>query len=126
MNLVLLTGRFTSEPELKTTNSGVECMSFSLAVDRGYKDKDGERITDFVPCKAWKQTAVFIDKYFSKGDGITVQGRFESRKYQDKDGNNRTAYEINVTNAEFPLSRKDTSSSQNALQGNVVDDDLPF
>lgn len=133
MNSVQLTGRLTAEPELNTTSSGIEVISFMIAVDRGFKDKDGNRMTDFLPIKAWRGTAAFIAKYFKKGDGITISGRIESRKYQDKDGNNRTAYEIIAEQTEFPLSKK-SGTEQNATYSNeptnldvdVSDDDLPF
>lgn len=133
MNNVQLTGRLTADPELKATNSGVEVVSFMIAVDRGFKDKDGNKTTDFLPVTAWRGTAAFVSKYFAKGDGITILGRIESRKYQDKEGNNRTAYEIIAEQVEFPLSKKSGNSFENnAANNNTTNldvdasDDLPF
>ena len=130
MNSVQLTGRLTADPELKTTNSGIEVISFQIAVDRGFKDKDGNKATDFLPITAWRGTAAFIAKYFKKGDGIGVVGRIESRKYQDSDGKNRTSYDIIAENVEFPLSKRSESTEQMSCSANInadaSDDDLPF
>lgn len=129
MNSIHLTGRLTTDPELRTTNSGVEVTSFQIAVNRNFKDKDGNETTDFLPITAWKGAAVFISKYFKKGDGITVSGRLESRKYQDADGKNRTAYDIVVEKAEFPLGKRNSEQQQNKslnLDVDTSDDDLPF
>ena len=138
MNKVLLTGRLTAAPEIKVTNSGVEVMSFSLAVDRGVKDKaTGNRITDFINCVAWRKTATFINAYFKKGDGIEVEGSIETRKYVDKNGDNRIAFEINVEKAGFTQGKAiDTEPSFSAptvpsapsddSQNFESDDDLPF
>lgn len=101
MNLGAWMGRFTADPELKTTPSGVEYCSFQLAIDRGFKDKEGNKQTDFLPFTAWRQTAAFIDKYFHKGDMIAIRGSVQSRKYDDKEGTKRTAYTIAVEHAEF-------------------------
>ena len=137
MNKVLLTGRLTANPEIKVTNSGVEVMSFSLAVDRGIKDKaTGNRITDFINCVAWRKTATFITAYFKKGDGIEIEGSIETRKYIDKNGENRTAFEINVEKAGFTQGKANTDSSfsvptvpsaaSNDSQNFESDEDLPF
>ena len=108
INTVILSGRLTAAPELKTTQSGVSVTSFTLAVDRAYKSGE-ERQTDFIPCVAWRGTAEFITKYFSKGNQIAVEGSIESRKYQDKNGNNRIAYEVIVNQAHFMESKKSES-----------------
>lgn len=138
MNKVLLTGRLTAAPEIKVTNSGVEVMSFGLAVDRGVKDKaTGNRITDFINCVAWRKTATFINAYFKKGDGIEIEGSIETRKYVDKNGDNRIAFEINVEKAGFTQGKaRDTEPSFSAptvpsapsddSQNFESDDDLPF
>lgn len=106
MNKIILAGRLTRSPELKTTNTGTEVMSFSLAVDRAYQKNGEEKQVDFINCTAWQKTAVFINQYFQKGDGIIIEGRLESRKYVDKDGNNRTAFEVVIDRVEFPQSKK--------------------
>ena len=92
MNNISLVGRLTADPELKQTQSGISVTSFSIAVDRpGSKDT-----TDFLPCVAWRQTAEFVCKYFRKGQRIGLIGKLTSRKYEDKNGNPRTAYELSL------------------------------
>ena len=142
MNIITLAGRLTAEPELKTTNSGLEVMSFTIAVNRRFA-KQGEQETDFINCVAWRKTAVFISTYFHKGDGINLVGRLESRKWTDSDGRNRTSYEVIVDNVEFPLGkgRNSTDNGYNQPQQNYtaqtaqandgfdelpLDEDMPF
>lgn len=94
LNIVALQGRLTHDLELKTTPNGVSVCAFSIAVDRDYKSADGEKQTDFINCVAWRGTAEFICKYFTKGQMLTLKGQVQTRRYTDKDGNNRTAFEI--------------------------------
>ena len=101
MNVVALIGRLTSTPEQKTTQNGVSVTSFSVAVDRAYHPKGAERQTDFINCVAWRGTAEFICHYFQKGQRIALQGSLQSRSYTDKNGNNRTVFEVVVDNAFF-------------------------
>lgn len=146
MNKVILTGRMVAEPELKTTASGIETTTFRIAVNRDYVKQGEERKADFFNVVAWRQTAVFICKYFHKGDGISLVGNLQSRQYEAKDGSNRYVVEVVAENVEFPLSKKsDNNSSQNTytppvqtppttappapsadFQDMPVDDDLPF
>lgn len=98
MNYVCLMGRLTSEPELKRTQTGKDVLSFTLAVDRGYGDK---KATDFLSCVAWEHTARFINQYFRKGSLIAVEGSIQTRSYEDKNGNKRTATEIVVSQTHF-------------------------
>lgn len=133
-NLVVLTGRLTHDAELKTTPSGVSVTSFNIAVDR--KGKQGEdRQTDFITIVAWRQTAEFVTKYFQKGSMIGIEGSIQTRKYTDKDGNNRTAFEVVASNVQFMESKKtnETTDNLNAFKNRakeldiLVDDaDLPF
>ncbi len=104
-NLVVLTGRLTANPELKTTPSGTSVCTFSIAVDRNYK-KGEEKQTDFINLIAWRQTAEFVSRYFQKGNLIGIEGSIQTRKYMDKDGVNRTAFEVVVNNAQFMESKK--------------------
>jgi single-strand DNA-binding protein len=104
-NLVVLTGRLTADPELKTTPNGISVCSFSIAVDRAYK-KGEEKQTDFINIVAWRQTAEFVSKYFGKGNLIGIEGSIQTRRYQDKDGNNRTAFEVVANNVQFVESKK--------------------
>ena len=93
LNSVIMTGRMVADPELRTTQSGVNVTSFRIAVTRNYKVND-EYLSDFFTVVAWRNTAEFVANHFKKGDGLTVQGRAEVRKYTDKDGNNRETVEI--------------------------------
>nr|DAP69789.1 MAG TPA: Single strand binding protein [Caudoviricetes sp.] len=106
MNNICITGRLTSVPEIKKTTSGVSVCSVSIAVDRDYK-VNGEKATDFIPCTFWRGTAEFVGKYFSKGDMIAVVGSLESRKYKDKDGNNRTVWEVKADKVNFCGGKKE-------------------
>ena len=105
MNVVCLLGRLTVTPELKTTQNGVSVTSFSVAVDRTYQPKGAERQTDFINCVAWRNTAEFICRYFQKGQRIALQGSLQSRSYTDKNGNNRTVFEVVIDNAFFAESK---------------------
>ncbi len=106
MNKVILMGRLTADPELKTTPNGISVTSFSLAVDRNYVKQGGERKTDFINVVAWRQRAEFICRYFTKGQLIALDGSIETRQYVDKNGNNRTAFEVVVENAYFTGDRR--------------------
>lgn len=140
-NLVVLTGRLTADPELKTTPSGVSVMSFTIAVQRSYKSGE-EPITDFIYIQAWRHTAEFIAKYFQKGSMIGIEGSIQTRRYTDKDGNNRTAFEVVANNVQFVESKRNNTdvsvptndplpalaqTINNAFsEVNANDDDLPF
>lgn len=129
-NLTVFTGRLTADAELKYTTNNIPVAAFDLAVERRYQ-KGGERITDFIKCVAWRNTAEFISKYFKKGDPITIQGELQTRKYTETDtGKTRTAYEIIVNDARFALTK---SNNESAPVSNdfteftpTSDDDLPF
>lgn len=123
INNVVLMGRLTANPEMRSTQSGVSCARFTLAIERDYKSGD-ERQTDFIPCVAWRQTAEFICKYFAKGRMIAVIGAVESNKYTDKDGNNRTAYDVLVTRASFCGEKAVEQTA--AVPAEQTDDELPF
>ena len=123
MNVVIMHGKITRDPELKTVGSGVECCSFTVAINRPV-GKDKEPITDFIPCTAWRKTAAFVSQYFHKGDGICVEGSLQSRKFTDKDGNNRTAYDVNVDRVEF--AEKKHGNDDNGGFVEVSDEQMPF
>lgn len=97
-NFTILVGRLTTDPELKTTPNGVSVTSFSIANDIGYGEN---KKTAFIPIVAWRGTAEFIAKNFAKGNLIGIQGSIQTRKYTDKDGNNRTVFEVVAEKAEF-------------------------
>ncbi len=108
LNHIVIMGRLTRDPELRTTQSGVNVASFSVAVERDFGGRDGgDRQTDFIDCVAWRQTGEFVSKYFHKGSMIVVSGRLQSRKWQDRDGNNRTNWEISADNVYFGEGRRD-------------------
>ena len=112
LNHITIMGRLVRDPELRRTGSGVAVASFCVAVDRDFAPKDGgERKADFITCVAWRQTGEFISKYFAKGRMIVVDGRLEMRDWTDRDGNKRTAAEINVDNAYFGDSKRDGDNS---------------
>lgn len=106
LNLVALMGRLTADPELRHTNNGIPVVSFTLAVDRRFKSGE-ERTADFINIVAWRQTADFVSKYFRKGQLVAVDGSIQTRRYQDKDGNNRTAFEVVASNVHFAESKRD-------------------
>lgn len=100
-NKVILMGRITHDIEIKTTPSGVAVTSFSIAVDRRVQSKDGEKVTDFIDCVAWRQTADFIARFFGKGKLILIEGELQTRTYTDKNGNNRNVVEVIADRASF-------------------------
>lgn len=122
LNKIILMGRLTRDPELKTTNSGLSVTSFALACDRDFKSQNGEKECDFINVQAWRQTAEFVCKYFSKGRMAVVEGRLQTRKYQDKDGNNRVATEIVADRVYFGDSKPDGEASNTGFHpaGNGV------
>ena len=143
-NLVVLTGRLTTAPELKTTQSGVPVTSFSIAVQRQYKQGE-EPITDFINIVAWRHTAELVTRYFKKGNMIGIEGSIQTRKYTDRDGNNRIAFEVLASNVQFVESKRSNTNvnihgtSEDPLktvsenlqnagfeQTDTSDDDLPF
>ena len=117
LNIVAIMGRMVKDPELKTTNSGKSVCSFRIANDSGYKDASGQSQTNWLDVTAWGKTAEFVCKYFQKGSLIAIDGRLQTRQYQDKNGQNRTVVEIVANNANFCGSKESTSPApQNAAQ----------
>jgi single-strand DNA-binding protein len=110
MNNITLLGRLTADPELKHTANQVPVVNFTLAVDRDYTPKGEEKQADFINCVGWRHTAEFISRYFRKGQRMALTGTLQTRKYTDKDGNNRTAYEVVVNAAYFADSKQNDTS----------------
>lgn len=108
LNSAIIMGRLTADVELRTTQSGISVASFTVAVDRNFKNGE-ERQTDFINCVAWRSTADFVSTYFKKGQMIAVQGSIQTRNYEDKNGNKRNAVEIVADNVSFCGSKNDTS-----------------
>lgn len=138
LNRVVLTGHFTKDPEVRATPSGLSVVQFTLGVQRQFSRKDGERESDFISCVAWRKIAENIGKYFHKGDLIGVDGRIQTRSYEDKNGQRVYVTEVVVDNFAF-LNSKSSSQSNNNQQNQAQDpfagnygsvditqDDLPF
>ena len=124
-------GRLTRDPELRRTGSGTAVTSFSLACDRDFKSQSGEKDTDFIEVVAWKNTAEFVSKYFSKGRMAVVEGRLQIRDWTDKAGNKRTTAEVVADNVYFADSKRSESNDNqkenfNALSGRLSDDFVPI
>ena len=107
-------GRLTRDPELRRTGNGTAVASFTLAVDRDFSPKEGEKETDFIDCVAWRNTAEFISKYFSKGRMAVVSGRLQTRTWTDKENNKRKAVEVIAESVYFGDSKKEASSGNSA------------
>ena len=108
LNKIFIMGRLTRDPELRRTQTGTPVASFSLAVDRDFKDKStGERATDFIDVVAWRQTAEFVCRYFAKGRMAVVEGRLQIRDWTDKEGGKRTSAEVVADNVYFGDSKRD-------------------
>ena len=108
LNKIFLMGRLTRDPELRHTQTGTAVASFSLAVDRDFKDKaTGDRTTDFIDVVAWRQTGEFVSRYFTKGRMAVVEGRLQIRDWTDKDGGKRRSAEVVADNVYFGDSKRD-------------------
>lgn len=105
LNVVALMGRLVADPELRTTTQGTNVCRFRLACDRSFVRPGAQRQADFLDVVAWRQTAEFVSKYFQKGSLIAIEGSLQTRQYQDKNGNSRTAVEVLADNVSFCGSR---------------------
>lgn len=113
-NRVILGGRLTADPELKSTPSGVPVTSFSVAVNRSYKSKEGEPQTDFISVTAWRSTAEFVCKYFRKGSSIMLEGQLQTRSWTDQQGVKRFATEVVASEAHFVDAKSDGAAPAQA------------
>lgn len=122
LNHIDIQGRLTNEPDLRTTQNGDSVASFTIACDRDYDRSKA----DFVNCVAWRKTGEFVSKYFHKGSLATISGRLQSRKWQDRDGNNRTAWEVICDNVYF--GERKQQEHPETVQFTEIDDDgdIPF
>lgn len=127
-NRAILIGRLTSDPELRTTNNGVNVASFRIAVDRPY----GDHRADFVSIQAWRQTGEFVCKFFHKGNAIGVEGSIQTGEYTDRDGNKRTSFAVVADKAFFVEGKKEHGEVEKPVQSNSAasdeepEPDLPF
>ena len=146
LNNITIMGRLTKDPELRYTQSGTAVTSFTLAVERDYSGKESEKQVDFIDCLAWRHTAEFLSKYFSKGRMVVAAGRLQVRHWEDKNGGNRKAVEVVAENVYFGDSKKEndgggyqaqySSAPQRGTPPSSIpdgfteldedDDDLPF
>lgn len=117
LNHITLMGRLTRDPELRRTDSGISVASFTLAVDRDYS-KGSEKETDFIDIVAWRSTAEFVEKYFSKGRMAVVSGRLQIRSWKDKEGNNRKTAEVVADNVYFGDSKSDNKPTEGIRKTN--------
>lgn len=121
LNHIVIMGRLTRDPELHTTNSGTSVANFTLAVDRDFSGKDdGKKETDFIDCVAWRHTADFVSKYFTKGRMAVVSGRLQVRKWQNNEGENRYSTEVIAENIYFGDSKKEASSGNASPDPNSI------
>ena len=138
MNRVIITGNLTHDPELRTTASGVSTCSFRVAVNRRFKDKDGNATTDFIQVVTWRKTAELCADYLGKGKKVLVIGELQNRSYETKDGTKKTVTEIVADEVEF-LSPKSDGNENSGRRGrnkqsepdmdgfmDISDDELPF
>ncbi len=119
LNVVAIMGRLVADPELRTTNNGISVASFRIACDRNFARQGEQRQADFLDVVAWRQQAEFVCKYFQKGSLIAIEGSIQTRQYQDKNGNNRTAVEIVANNISFagPKSSNSNAGAGSSYQG---------
>lgn len=127
LNYFVGMGRLTADPELRRTGNGTAVTSFTIAVDRDFKSQSGEKETDFIDCVAWKHTAEFVSKYFTKGRMAVVEGRLQLREWRDQNGNKRRNAEIIAESVYFGDSRQSGSApTQEFAEIREEDGELPF
>ena len=126
MNRVCLIGRITNDPELKSTTSGISVTSFTLAVDRGIKDENGNSQTDFINCVAWKSQAEFIGNWIKKGYLLSIVGSLQTRSWKTTNGENRSVTEIIVDQVENLTPKENKPEEKQPEANEINEDDLPF
>lgn len=124
LNKAILMGRLTRDPELRYTQSNIAVVSFTIAVERRYTGDSGKKQTDFIDIVTWRKTAEFVHQWFSKGQMIIIVGSIQSRKWQDKNGNNRTSIEVVADEVQFGESKK-SRESNTGYQGGYPQDSHP-
>ena len=131
LNKIVIMGRLTKDPELRSTGTGKSVASFTVAVDRDFKGQNSEKETDFINCVAWQGTAEFISRYFKRGSMAVIEGRLQIRPYETADGQKRTAAEVVVNNIYFGESKRNAEINEPVSDMPPVssfgdDEDLPF
>ena len=119
LNTITIMGRLTRDPELRYTQSQTPVASFTVACERDFAGQDQEKVTDFIDCVAWRQGGEFVSKYFHKGSMIIVDGRLQSRKWEDRDGNKRVSWEINAEHCYFGESKRSDSAAEPRSDSNA-------
>ena len=114
MNKIILVGRLTKDPEVRSTSAGFSTVNFTVAANRNYKNKEGQYDADFLPCVAFRQTADFISKFFKKGSMISLEGRVQTRNYDAQAGTKRSVTEVVVENVEFVGGKNEGSNSSSS------------
>ncbi len=114
MNKIILVGRLTKDPEVRSTSAGFSTANFTVAVNRNFKNKEGNYDADFLPCVAFRNTADFISKFFKKGNMISLEGRVQTRNYDAQDGTRRYVTEVVVENVEFVGGKNEGSTPSNS------------
>lgn len=130
LNKAILMGRLTRDPELRSTPNGVPVVTFTLAVERNYQADKNNKQADFINIAAWRHTAEFVSKYFTKGQLAAVEGSIQTRNYQDKDGNSRTAFEVLAEQVYFAGKKEEKKGPEYDLSDFAEfddgEDDIPF
>ncbi len=127
MNKIILIGRTTKDCDIRSTSTGKQVASFTLAVDRDFKNAQGEREADFLPCVVWGKLSEVCEKYVTKGKQIAIAGRIQTRNYEDKDGQRRYITEVIVSDLQLLGSRQDAQQPQEPEYTEVDNsDELPF
>lgn len=120
LNIVAIMGRLVADPELRTTTQGNSVCSFRIACDRSYVQQGQERQADFIDIVAWRQQADFVSKYFQKGSMIAIEGSLQTRQYQDKNGNKRTAVEVVANNISFAGAKRQDAQSAPSYEQQTI------
>lgn len=128
MNKFIIIGNLVADPELRKTNNNIAVCQFRVAVARKFKDANGEKAVDYIPVVCWRQLAELCNQYLAKGKKVGVSGSLQTRNYEDKQGNKRTAFELQAEDIEFltPKSEQAESTNYNAGFTEADDIDLPF
>ncbi len=129
MNKVMLVGNLTADPEMRSTGSGISVCSFRIAIDRRFKDGEGNKVTDYIPVTCWRQLADLCGRFLAKGRKVGVVGTLQMRNYEDKTGQKRTAYEVVADEVEFLTPRGEGASPSYPSSGDshsIPDQDSSF
>ena len=127
LNRIVVIGRLTRDPDLRSTSSGEAVANFTVAVERNFKDANGDKKTDFIPCVVWRGLAETCGRYLAKGKLVAVEGRLQIRSYDDKEGNKRTVAEIVADNVQFLTPKSDNAQPAEPMGEEMVPlDEIPF